>query len=80
MYWQKPRSTGDLPPATRAHTMTAVHDCILVFGGGNGMSDSFVIFVIPSFRSQLITTVMYNIRIRILRFTTLTLILAAVMC
>jgi hypothetical protein len=35
MMWWKPRVTGEIPPPRRAHTLTAVKNYLVVFGGGN---------------------------------------------
>lgn len=34
--WTKPRTSGERPPATRAHSIVAHHEKIYTFGGGDG--------------------------------------------
>lgn len=34
--WIKPRTSGEKPPATRAHSIVAHHEKIYIFGGGDG--------------------------------------------
>jgi len=36
MYWSRPVTTGDQPPAVRAHSFTAVGTKLYLFGGGDG--------------------------------------------
>jgi len=36
MYWSRPVTTGDQPPAVRAHSFTAVGIKLYLFGGGDG--------------------------------------------